>query len=122
MPSYDTRKSRFVMKKILLVVVAIATFFFAANPALADADLATGAKVFSANCAACHNAGGNVVNAAKNLKIDTLKQYSMDSKEAIVAQVTNGKNAMPAFKGRLNADQIESVAAYVLDRATSGWK
>jgi len=109
------------MRKLLLIFAAIATFFFTPAPVLADADIASGAKVFSANCAACHNAGGNVVNAAKNLKLDTLKQYGMDSAAAIITQVTNGKNAMPAFKGRLSQDQIESVAAYVLDKAASGW-
>jgi len=38
----------------------------------------------------------------------------MNSLEAIVYQVTNGKNVMPAFKGRLNNQQIEDVANYVL--------
>ena len=45
----------------------------------------------------------------------------MDSLEAIVYQVTNGKNAMPAFKGRLSAAQIEEVAGYVLEQAEKGW-
>jgi cytochrome c6 len=36
--------------------------------------------------------------------------------------VTNGKNAMPAFKGRLKATQIEDVASYVLGQADNGWK
>jgi cytochrome c6 len=29
---------------------------------------------------------------------------------------------MPAFKGRLKAEQIENVAAYVLQQADKGWK
>ena len=33
-------------------------------------------------------------------------------------QVTNGKNAMPAFGGRLDDDEITDVAAYVYDQAT----
>jgi cytochrome c6 len=41
--------------------------------------------------------------------------------EAIVTQVTNGKNAMPAFKGRLNKKQIEDVASYVMEKAEKGW-
>ncbi len=86
------------------------------------ADLALGAKVFSANCAACHIGGGNVVSANKNLKQETLKQFGMDSADAIITQVKNGKAAMPAFKARLTDDQIESVAAYVLDQSTKGWK
>jgi cytochrome c6 len=35
--------------------------------------------------------------------------------------VTKGKNAMPAFKGRLNPQQIEEVANYVLEKADKGW-
>ncbi|MCF4966512.1 cytochrome c6 PetJ [Nostoc sp. CMAA1605] len=106
------------MKKIfsiLLVGIAIFTFAFS-NSALA-ADSANGATIFNANCAACHAGGKNLVQANKTLKIDALKEYGMDSAEAIITQVTNGKNAMPAFKGRLNDAQIEDVAAYVLDQA-----
>jgi cytochrome c6 len=90
-------------------------------PALADADTASGAKVFSANCAACHAGGNNLVNAAKTLKKSDLEKYSMASLDAIKTQVTNGKGAMPAFKGRLTDAQIEDIAAYVLEQADKGW-
>jgi|TARA_B100000513_G_scaffold173057_1_gene89225 cytochrome c6 len=36
------------------------------------------------------------------------------------SQVTNGKNAMPAFGGRLSDDEIADVAAYVFKTADSG--
>jgi cytochrome c6 len=57
------------MKKIISVLLlGIAIFNFAlSSPALA-ADAASGAKVFSANCASCHAGGRNLVNAAKTLK------------------------------------------------------
>lgn len=93
-----------------------AVFSFAlARPALA-ADAAGGAKIFSANCAACHAGGRNVIMADKTLQKQALEKYSMNSMEAIVTQVTNGKNAMPSFKGRLSQAQIEDVASYVLGR------
>lgn len=104
---------------ILLVFLIAATFTFA-SPALAG-DAASGKKIFSANCAACHAGGNNVINGAKTLKKDALDKYSMNSLEAIVYQVVNGKNAMPAFKGRLSDAQIEDVATYVLSQAESGW-
>lgn len=109
------------MKRLLLVVLlAIAMLTFAsAKPALADA--ADGAKIFSANCAACHLGGGNVVMANKTLKKAALEKYGMYSMAAITKQVTNGKNAMPAFKGRLNSKQIQNVATFVLERADKGW-
>ncbi len=111
------------MKKILSVVwIVIALFTIAlSSPALA-ADTASGAKIFSANCAACHAGGRNVIMADKALKKEALEKYGMDSSEAIVNQVTNGKNAMPAFKGRLSAKQIEDVASYVLEQADKSWK
>ena len=38
------------------------------------------------------------------------------------AQVENGKNAMPAWADRLDADEIANVAAYVYNQAdTNGW-
>ena len=43
----------------------------------------------------CHAGGGNLVAANKTLKKDALEKYDMYSKEAIVYQVVNGKNAMP---------------------------
>lgn len=114
------------MKKLLYVALAIAicTTFFV-RPALADAsaDLtAKGAKVFSANCAVCHQGGNNVVAANKNLKSAALKQYGMDSTDAIVTQVTKGNGAMPSFKGRLKAEDMRAVAAYVLDQSARDWK
>lgn len=85
------------------------------------ADPVNGAKIFSANCAACHLGGSNVIMGNKTLKKDALEKYNMKSLEAIVHQVTNGKNAMPAFKGRLSRSQIEDVGTYVLEKAESGW-
>jgi cytochrome c6 len=112
-----------VLKKLLsIVLVAIAMFAVGfGRPALADGDAANGAKVFSANCAACHMGGNNVIMANKTLKKDALAQFGMDSIEAITNQVKNGKNAMPAFAGRLSDQQIEDVATYVLEQAGKGW-
>lgn len=110
------------MKKLLsIVLLAIALFtFLGSRPALAG-DAANGAKIFSANCAACHMGGNNVIMANKTLKKEALEKYEMYSLDAIKTQVTNGKNAMPAFKGRLNDQQIDDVATYVLQKADKGW-
>ena len=103
-----------------LLVFAAAAMLTFATPAMAG-DAASGAKVFSANCAACHAGGNNVVNGAKTLKKDALEKYEMNSLEAIITQVTNGKNAMPKFGGRLTDAQIEDVATYVLSQSEKGW-
>jgi cytochrome c6 len=104
---------------ILCLALAIATLLFS-RPVLA-ADTADGAKVFGANCAACHMGGKNMVNPAKTLQKADLDQYQMASLDAIKTQVTNGKAAMPSFKGKLTDEQIENVAAYVLEQAEAGW-
>ena len=110
------------MKRLLLALLFVLTLtcFTWINPAVAG-DATNGAKIFTANCAACHMGGGNVVMANKTLKKDALEKYGMASLEAIVNQVTNGKNAMPAFGKKLNPQEIEDVATYVLDQAEKGW-
>jgi cytochrome c6 len=122
---YDTvesKKRRTILKKLLSVILlGVALFTFAIQrPALA-ADAQAGAAVFSANCAACHMGGKNMVNPAKTLSKADLEKYAMLSSEAIVTQATNGKNAMPAFGGRLSDEDLANVAAYILDKADKGW-
>ncbi len=115
------------LKKVLLFVlsIAVATTFSFVNPALAAGDAAKGAQLFNANCTACHAGGRNLVIAQKNLSQDALKQYltgyNDDEIAAITYQVTNGKGAMPAFGGRLNADQINDIATYVNGQSKQGW-
>jgi len=46
----------------------------------------------------------------------------MYSLEKIIYQVNKGKAAMPAFLERLDEQQIEDVASYVLAQAEKGWK
>ena len=44
----------------------------------------------------------------------------MNTIEAIMYQVTNGKNGMPAFggfAGRLTETEIEEIASYVLEKS-----
>lgn len=37
------------------------------------------------------------------------------NEKAIINQATNGKNAMPAFGGKLSEEDIQNVAAFVYD-------
>ena len=71
----------------------------------------------------CHAGGQNVVMAEKTLELDAHKEYlDGGANEAVIQyQVTNGKNAMPAFGGRLSSADIEIVASFVLGKATDGW-
>lgn len=110
------------MRRVLVIlVVAIAGGFFLLTPAAEAANLVNGAKIFNANCSACHVGGTNVIIANKTLKKEALEKYGMNSLEAIKTQVRKGRNAMPAFGGRLNETQIEDVATYVLEQSRKGW-
>ncbi|NEO94200.1 MAG: c-type cytochrome [Moorea sp. SIO3G5] len=107
------------MKKILiaiLLVFALITFSFP-DSALAAGNPKNGKAVFNANCNACHMGGKNLVKHEKTLKKSDLQKYGMYSAAKIITQVTNGKGSMPSFRGRLKTQQIEDVAAYVLDQA-----
>jgi cytochrome c6 len=112
--------SRFMSVLMACLASLTAIALFSQSPALADIE--QGAAIFKTNCASCHAGGRNLVKAEKNLKLASLEKYGMNSVEAIIAQVTNGKNAMPAFRGRLKPAQIESVAEYVLAQAQKDWK
>eukprot|EP00586_Coscinodiscus_wailesii_P006332 CAMPEP_0172487590 /NCGR_PEP_ID=MMETSP1066-20121228/16724_1 /TAXON_ID=671091 /ORGANISM="Coscinodiscus wailesii, Strain CCMP2513" /LENGTH=143 /DNA_ID=CAMNT_0013254295 /DNA_START=126 /DNA_END=557 /DNA_ORIENTATION=+ len=93
-----------------------------ATPAFAG-DVAAGEQVFNANCAACHAGGQNVIMPDKTLEKEALEQYLAGGRNeaAVITQVTNGKNAMPAFGGRLGDDEIANVATYVIKTSESGW-
>lgn len=103
--------------KIALTVAGVA---LVSTQAIA-ADVENGERIFTANCAACHAGGNNVIMPEKTLKKEALQENGMKSVSAITYQVTNGKNAMPAFGGRLSDTDIEDVANYVLSQSDKGW-
>nr|WP_242053549.1 c-type cytochrome [Nostoc parmelioides] len=86
------------------------------------ADTVNGEQIFSVHCAGCHINGSNIIRRGKNLQKKALKKYGMDSLEAVEAMVTNGKNNMSAYKDRLSEQEIQDVAAYVLEQAEKGWR
>jgi len=88
------------------------------------ADAGAGEKIFDANCAACHAGGQNVIMPEKTLEKEALDQYLAGgrSEKSVRTQVTNGKNAMPAFGGRLSDEDIENVAAFVIKTSEDGWE
>jgi cytochrome c6 len=114
------------LKKVLLIVFAIAlsVIFTFTRSVLAD-ETPNGAQIFKDNCASCHIGGGNILIAEKNLKkealLSYLENYESDPIQAIIYQVQNGKNAMPAFKGKLSESEILQVAAYVFQKTEQGW-
>jgi len=93
------------------------------SPSLAQ-DTNAGEKIFNANCAACHAGGKNAIVSDHTLEKEAIEKYLTGgfNEKAIIYQITNGKNAMPAFSGRLSDLDISNVAAYVLKTAEEGWE
>lgn len=108
--------------KALLLGIHLTIWFVISIPFPASAaNLVNGAKLFNANCSACHMGGNNVIISSKTLKKEALDQYAMASLDAIRTQVTKGKNAMPSFRSRLSDEQIEDIANYVITQSQKGW-
>lgn len=59
----------------------------------------------------------------KTLEKEALDQFLAGgrSEKSVMTQVTNGKNAMPAFGGRLSDENIANVASYVIATSEVGW-
>lgn len=89
----------------------------AEEPAAAEearGDPEAGKGVFaSAGCGGCHvlEAAGSSGEIGPSLDATTLDH------EAIVEQVTNGGGGMPPFGGQLSEEEIQDVAAFVVESA-----
>ena len=71
---------------------------------------ADGKQVFaSAGCGSCHTLADAGASGTVGPSLDQAKPQ----KDLVVERVTNGRGAMPSFKDRLRADQIDAVAEYV---------
>ena len=109
-----------------LITAAFALMLVFSMPMRAMAsDTVRGAQIFNTNCAACHAGGGNIVKGERTLQQADLEAYLPNylngHENGIVAQVTYGRNAMPAFLDVLSENEIADVAAYVEDQASHGW-
>jgi mono/diheme cytochrome c family protein len=74
-----------------------------------DAEIRKGAKIYENNCSTCH---GDELQNNSGIAFD-LRRLKADEHPRFVNSVLHGKNAMPSWDGKLSADQIESLWAYV---------
>ncbi len=74
-----------------------------------DAELVEGQQIWTRNCASCHGASGNGGSgpALAGTVADTYPDI-----EDQMAVIADGRNAMPAFGGRLSTEEIQAVARY----------
>jgi cytochrome c6 len=109
------------MVKFFLTVLILIGLTLGFVPAAIAAEVPHGAEIFELHCAGCHLNGGNIVRRGKTLKQKALEKNGVASLEAIAELVTQGKNNMSAYRDRLTPEEIQQVAAYVLERAEQNW-
>ena len=68
----------------------------------------SGKEIYEEKCTLCHGNDGKLgMSGAKDLSATQLEHT------AIIDIITNGKNAMAAYKSSLSQEQIEAVASYI---------
>lgn len=73
-----------------------------------------GEKLFKTHCLSCHAERKNIILPEKDLKRETLENLGMNNRASLIYQISNGKNGMPAFGGRLKKFEIELITDYIL--------
>ena len=66
-----------------------------------------GAETFAVFCTPCHG------ERMSNPEFFNLKTFPPDQHSRFVNSVTNGKNAMPPWRGQLKPEDIEALWSYV---------
>ena len=66
-----------------------------------------GAATFADYCSPCHG------ERMSNPELFNLRAFPKDQKSRFVNSVTNGKSAMPAWRGQLKPEDIEAIWSYV---------
>jgi cytochrome c6 len=122
-PQISTRKTTPKRRQYLISLI-LSLWLWVSTGTIAQAaetSLEFGATIFQAQCAACHQGGGNIIRRGKNLKLKALERNQVETIEAIQALVTQGKGNMSAYGDRLTVEEITAVSEYVLAQAAAGW-
>lgn len=92
----------------------------AASPAAAPStdEFAHAREMYSKNCEACHGPkaeGGLAKVDNKQIKVPSLKaEHAMKhTDEQLTKMITNGEEAMPSFKNKLTAVEINLMVRYI---------
>ena len=91
-----------------------------AQPAATVDELATSKELYAKNCMVCHKdtgKGGKVTVEGKTLDPVDLTSDKMKARtdDKLAKQISEGSpdDGMPAFKGKLSADEINSLVKYM---------
>lgn len=99
------------MKRILTLALMLGVIVTVAAPAASAADAAADYK----KCQMCHGPDGKGSTAGAKMGVHDFHSPEVQkmSEADLATIIENGKNKMPAYKGKLTADQIKALAAYV---------
>lgn len=106
----------FMMQAAKAGVLLAASILVMNAPARGD-DAAT---VYKAKCAMCHGPdGGGDTPTGKAMKVRDLRSAEVQKQTdaELTATITNGKNKMPAYKGKLDDAQIKQLVGFVRELA-----
>jgi mono/diheme cytochrome c family protein len=101
-------KTRLTLALLVLVSLAPA-LVWAADGAANSAQVAKGQGVYETYCVNCH---GPELQNNTGVAFD-LRRLRAGEHQRFVHSVLNGKNAMPAWKGILSNDDLNSLWAYI---------
>ena len=98
------------MRKVILgCMITLTCVGAGAQETFAPEKIKQGAGIYSQNCGPCHGP-----RMADPQGAFDLRTFPPDQKSRFLNSVTNGKNSMPPWGGLFNADEIESLWAYVM--------
>ena len=95
------------MKNTLKILTALAVMGMMGTPAIAS-DTPDGAKIFKKKCSMCHKVGKKKVGPA-------VKAMNQDA-EMLRSVIVKGKKMMPKYSGKLSAEEIDAVVAYLKEQ------
>ena len=110
--------------RIAEVVAALATLAFVVllfanepdGPPGAAAGTGPGAAIYGQRCASCHGADGS---GGRGPALAQVVSDNLSEAEEITV-VTEGRDGMPGFGGRLSPDEIQAVVDYTRDELGTG--
>jgi cytochrome c6 len=107
----------FYAPALVLILLAIT------SPLAIAEGSAAGAGVFKAKCVTCHGPDGSGnTPVGKSLQTADLRSPVVQKKSdaELTQSVSEGKGNMPAFKGNITDEEIQSVLKYVRTLAAKG--
>ena len=102
------------MNRKVVVVLAGLALTLSAIPLAADTPDAAG--LYKAKCSMCHGPdGAGQTPAGKSMKVQDLRSAEVQkmSDKDLTTVITDGKNKMPAYKGKLSDAEITALVGLI---------